>query len=437
MIRVHSPYLTSEIESYYRLHRIDLSVLSAVNFRHFRFRLEDGSFYKVKRKIRDSESLQRYLARKAPIDVYYSTACWLNPHLLGSRIQKDVLKNIMISCDLVFDIDQGAAKIRNLEDARRQAIALNEFLESKGIKVRYSAFSGNKGFHVICDDPWKNEILEQDSKKREAEAIEKRKKIIEETHKAGITFDEKVTRDPRRIIRLPGTINSKTGLACIPLSKMQLESKIRKIIKLAETYIAVTPRIPHRHAGDDMAFHACKIPGFMGRLGVRPKPEQGPCYSTFITNNIPHTTLKIPVLEFGCWKKIEQVISIIEKVQSQYHLGDVFLFSDGKKFTAFSVKAVTRRRVEKILLASGSLNYNVSKKYGCTYTRVGKSIDLNGKIARREPTLVKVIESDLLGQASRPHCEFLKSMGVKFGEQEMTLCGSGKEELELLHAVIE
>jgi DNA primase catalytic subunit len=431
------PLLRSRIRSYYRSSPIDLAVTSPVRFRHFRFRLEDGSFYKIKCKIRDSRDLRQYLVRKAPLDVYYSTACWLNPHALGSRVEKDVLKNLMISCDLAFDIDRGGKL--ELEDARQQAIAINEFLESKGISVRYSAFSGSKGFHVVCDDPWHDEITEENPRKRELEAIERRKRIVQEAKQEGIAFDEKVTVDTRRIIRLPGTINSKTGFVCTVLNKKELASGIYEIVKLARRHAISAPRIPLRKRVREMThdFIMGKIPGLVGRLGVRPAPEERPCFSTFITSNIPGTRLKIPVLEFGGWRKVEEIAGVIKKVQSQYGIGDVFIFGDGNRFSALSLKAVSRRRVEKILFAAGSMNLNACKKYGCTFMRVGKSVGMNGKVTCREPELIRVLESDLRGQASRPHFEFLSSLGVKVSGEKVEFCGAGRERLELVHAVIE
>jgi DNA primase catalytic subunit len=432
-----SPLLRSQIKSYYKSNPVDLATTPPVKFRHFRFRLEDTSFYKVKCKIRDSRDLREHLVKKAPLDVYYSTACWLNPHILGSRVEKDVLKNLIISCDLAFDIDRGG-KLK-LEDARQQAIRMNEFLESKGISVRYSAFSGSKGFHVVCDDPWNDEITEENPRKRESEAIERRKRIVQEAKEKGIVFDEKVTVDTRRIIRLPGTINSKTGSICTVLNKKELESDIYEIIKLARRHAISAPRIPLRRRVREMThdFIMGKIPGLRGRLGVRPTPEEKPCYSTFITNNIPGTRLKIPMLEFGAWRKIEEITSVIKKVQGQYGLGDVFIFDDGNRFTAFSLKAVSRRRAEKILFAAGSMNLNACKKYGCTFMRVGKTVGMNGKVTRREPELIRVFQSDLRGQASRTHFEFLSSLGVKASGEKMEFCGARKEKLELVHAVIE
>ena len=220
--------IPSMIRSYYRSHSVDLTSIPELNFRHFRFRLPNGSFYKVKRKIHDSSDFQKTLIENEPLDVYYSTASWLNPHLLASKLDKDILKNIMLACDLAFDIDVNE-DVKTLEVARVHAVAINDFLDSKGIKVRYSAFSGSKGFHVVCDDPWREEIAEEDPRKREMLATEKRKEIIQEAKESGIHFDGKVTIDTRRIIRVPGTIHSKTGLLCSfgHLSKARESSQAR------------------------------------------------------------------------------------------------------------------------------------------------------------------------------------------------------------------
>jgi DNA primase catalytic subunit len=426
--------LQDQIESFYKSNIIDLQLIPEVKFRHFRFRLLDGYFYKVKRKIRNSADLQKCLAEVTPLDVYYSTACWLNPHLISSKLDKDILKNIYISCDLSFDIDV-SNKVNNLGEAKHQAIAVNDFLASKGFKIRYSAFSGSKGFHIVCDDPWKDENAEMEPKKRELKAVEDRKKLVKEAKDNKIIFDEKVTVDTRRIIRLPGTINSKTGLICTPLSRKELESDTETILKLAARDDVTALRIPQKR--EMTAPSANKISGFLGRLGVRPKPKENINYSTFYTNNIPETILKIPIIEFEGWMQREKVYSIIEKAQRQYGLGDVHVFKDDEKYWVVSIKALSQRRIEKILQFTGSTNLNQCKKYGCTYARVGKSIGVNGEVIQSEPILIKTITSELRGQASRTHLELFQSLGIPINQKNITLCGAGKEKLELIHAIIE
>ena len=422
----------SKLRSFYESVKLDIATTPSLNFRHFRFRLEDGSFYKVKRKVRSLEALRKYLVRMAPLDVYYSTACWLNPELLGSRVDSDLLKNIMLSCDLAFDIDAGR-ELETLEDARRQTVMLTEFLASEGIKIRYCSFSGSKGFHVICEDPWKD-ISRENPRERETEAIQKRKCLISKAKAKGLVFDEKVTVDPRRIIRLPGTLNSSTGYVCTVLSQEQMRSSIVEILKYLRSQSSIAPWI---QIGDDSVFQTAKSMGFRAAGGVRPKPQSRLYYSIFLTSNIPKTRLKIPVLEFDCQWRMKNILSVARRVQEKYGLGNLYVLSDGDKISAISLKAVCRRRVEKILFAAGSLNLSQSKKYGCTYTRVGTSLNSDGTIARREPQLIMTLRSKLKGQASRPHAECLASMGIRIDREMTTFCGPGKEGLELIHAAME
>lgn len=435
------PLLTPEIiRSYYESATVDLSVVSKINFRHFRFRLADGLFYKVPRKIRVWSDLKKQFLKKLPFDVYYSVACWLNPHKLGSRTQGKILENIFISSDLVFDIDVNGEEIQNLEQARKQAIGLKNLLISKDFDVRYLAFSGSKGFHVVSNNPWDNEKGFEDPTKREKDAIEKRKQIVKEARAEGLFFDEKVTIDTRRIIRLPGTIHSKTGLACTVLNDSQARLDMDKIFKLATVNNIIAPRIPRVGENDQGSLlrRPAKSMGEKeGRLGVRPALKSDKYFSTFMTNNIPKTQLKIPILEIGKWRSIDSVCRIVAEVQERYGIGDVFLFDDEDKWVAFSIKAVSRRRIEKILFNAGSLNLNQSRKYGCTYFRVGSSVGLDGNVIQPAPKLVKILRSEMRGEVSRPHFEFLSSMGIKVRANEHRLCGPGKDKLELIHSVME
>jgi len=432
------PWLTPEIiKSYYESTTIDLSVLSKINFRHFRLRLADGTFYKIARKIRSWKDLKQQLLNNLPLDVYYSSSCWLNPHKLGSRTEGKILKNIMISCDLVFDVDVNGEQIQSLEQARKEAVSIENFLLSKKINTRYLAFSGSKGFHVVSNDPWNENAGIEDPVKREKNAIEKRKEIVKEAKAQGLSFDEKVTIDTRRIIRLPGTINSKTGLTCTVLSHRQMKLDIKKIFKLVAANSTITPRIPNIGEDDQGLRPAKSLRDNNGRLGVRPPLTNQHYFSTFITNNIPNTQLKIPILEIGKWKSITAVCRLLQKIQNQYGIGDVFIFDDQDRYVAFSLKAVSRRRLEKILFNAGSLNLNACKKYGCTYFRVGSSIGLDGNVLQPAPKLIKVLKSDLHGQVSKPHFEFLVSVGINVEAPQQMLCGPTKDKLELIHSVME
>jgi len=146
---------------------------------------------------------------------------------------------------------------------------------------------------------------------------------------------------------------------------------------------------------------------------------------------------RIPILEIGKWKSMNAVYRIVAKIQKRYGIGDVFLFDDQDKYVAVSLKAVSRRRLEKILFNSDSLNLNACRKFGCTYFRVGSSIGIDGSVIQPAPKLIEILQSDLRGQASRPHFEFLASVGIKVEASEHDLCGPSKDKLELIHGIME
>ena len=94
------------IRKYYKEAVLDLSPITDVKHRHFRFRLRSGRFLKVQDKIRDEDALKRWLIRYSPLDVYYSVSTWLNPEILGPRVNTPLLANILIYSDIAFDIDR-------------------------------------------------------------------------------------------------------------------------------------------------------------------------------------------------------------------------------------------------------------------------------------------------------------------------------------------
>jgi hypothetical protein len=289
---------------------------------------------------------------------------------------------------------------------------------------------------VVCNDPWKLEGFE-DPVKRERDALEKRKQIVQDILSNGNFFDKKVTIDTRRIIRLPGTINSKTGLICTVLDENQLNFDMGKIFKLATNDRILAPRIPQIEEDDQGLRPAKSLRENDGRLGVRPPLENHNYFSTFITNNIPKTQLKVPILEIPKWKSLRTVHSIILKIQKRYGVGNFYLFDDQDRYVALGLKAVSRRRLEKILFNSNSLNLNASMKYGCTYFRVGSSVGLDGRIIQSAPKFLKILPADLHGQVSRPHFEFLLSVGLKAEMSSSNFCGPTKEALEIIHGVME
>jgi DNA primase catalytic subunit len=213
--------MTDPIRAYYQHHLPNLSPITDLSHRHFRILLPRGTFLKIPDRIRSPELLQGWLTRYRPADVYYSTSCWLAPENLGRREGTPLSDNILLSSDIAFDIDRSLFSVDNLEDARLDTLRLLTFCRDEDLPVKYIAFSGSKGFHVICADTVRYDAA--DPRVREDLAKARRKEILARVPEEGIDVDPRITPDTRRIIRVPGTIDSKTGYLCTVLNREQLD----------------------------------------------------------------------------------------------------------------------------------------------------------------------------------------------------------------------
>jgi DNA primase small subunit len=150
-----------------------------------------------------------------------------------------------------------------LEDAKEEANKLIDVLERElGLKPRRVVFSGNRGFHVHVSD---EEALALGAKERrelvnylkaagfdptrfEAK-LGRRRVVVYEEEVAGnllrirqgvedpralkVEIDEVVTQDVHRLIRMPGSLNGKTGLVALPLTTQDLGKEVETIVDRA------------------------------------------------------------------------------------------------------------------------------------------------------------------------------------------------------------
>ena len=426
--------MTNEIRKYYREARVDLGCISDLSFRHFRFMLKNGRFQKINDRIRNEEILRKWLLVYSPLDVYYSTSCFLKPEILGRRELTPLSANLFLSSDIVFDIDRSPFSKRNLEKARKETLNLIDFLEQKNYEIKYLAFSGSKGFHAVFKDPYRYE--ENDPLKREDLAKDKRKSIIQMIQSEGMEVDEKITIDTRRIIRVPGTINSKTGFLCTTLSKNQIDKPVGEILKYVPRVKINAPMISTL-GNENMLCIIRKIPGPFNRIGVRLGPKY--CYASFLTNCVPGIKRSIPFFEFPLNQstKIKKIENKLAEIQCNYNLSDIYLFKSESKITAISLRTFQLRRLEKIIKASSSINYNSLVKYKQLFFRVGSKKDHKRRILEDSPKYVKTIKADEDKNSnfiSKPHLSFFKSFDIPMRWYRFM---HGKGDVFLVYAIIE
>lgn len=129
--------------------------------------------------------------------------------------KSEIRKQSAIIDTLPFDLDS-----TDLNKSFKECRKLVKFLQGKGTTPRIY-FSGAKGFHIYIDFP-PVELQHSAAIKRLGIQLSERLKLK--------TYDQKIW-ELSRVIRLPFTINTKTGYRCTPLSldllfKLDLNSLI-------------------------------------------------------------------------------------------------------------------------------------------------------------------------------------------------------------------
>ena len=365
--------------------------------------------------------------------MYYSTSCWLSPETLGRREGTPLSGNIFLSSDIVFDIDRSPFSCANLESARNDTLRLLAFCYDEHLPVRYIAFSGSKGFHVVCNDTVR--YPDPDPRVREDRAKARRREILSRVQAAGITVDPRITTDTRRIIRVPSTINSKTGYCCTILSAEELERPIREILKYIPRVMLDTPLIPA--TGDDSSLRGYRIISWLcHRLGVRSKPHPSVTYATFLINAVPGIERQVPVFTYPPWRSQLKVEGELLRLQQEYGLSDIYLYRSETGFSAICLRTFPLRRLEKILKKSTSTNTGTLLKYHQLFFRVGQKKDSEGNVAAGAPVHVKTLPAGSVGNyhfVSRPHYRFLADF-LPLPEYPRM---HGEGEVFLTHAVTE
>jgi hypothetical protein len=209
-------------------------ICSEINwkFRHIRYVDSFGIFKKARQKFRTKQLVLKFLKQKKYLDAYYSVAEFANPHKIGPRLEEKQYIERFLKMDLFFDIDFDEFSFKkNITLAMNETKKLLKIGKQKGWEIKYIAFSGSKGFHVCYKDPWK--YKKEKPFERENEATKKREKLVK-LLKPKIKFDYKITSDSRRIVRIPGTFNSKSGYKCSVISQDLLDLPVEKFLSKIE-----------------------------------------------------------------------------------------------------------------------------------------------------------------------------------------------------------
>ncbi|MDW5562391.1 MAG: hypothetical protein SA339_04120 [Methanomassiliicoccus sp.] len=395
-----------QLKEYYLRHPPDLGLITDLNKRHFRFLLPSGRFIKIRDVIRSPADLQRWLLDLKPMDVYYSTSTYLNPTAVTPRPKNDAdywgPGNIVLGNDIAFDLDRQPLSLLNLERGRKDAVRLLDLMQGRDHRLKYAAFSGSKGFHLLFEDLEAHS--EPDFRARERAIIEKRKALVGEIAGEGIKVDAAVTIDTRRIIRLPGTVNSKTGYCCCRLPEEQLRS-------------------PVAHWIDDVAClpgHR-KIPRFVLKNPLKMNDGRNAGaevygFTTFITSSVLGTKGRHAVLMSLPKGPLDAVARRMRRAQAEYELTDIYLFELPHSYQAICLKTVQRNRYQKILDFVHSPLANQLRRYDRVSLRMGPLVGPDMRELEPPARFVTLLECSPevrnTNFVSRGHMSFLRKHGL-------------------------
>ena len=201
-------------------------ILRNSQFRQYKLRKND-KWYIIRKKIRSSEQLLRYIEKMQPTDVYQTVSWWLNPNSLsGKRANlpkyngknktqikyariNHFLNNIFLGSDYIMDFDDKDYKAG--QDEGRSNLQLAKLkLQELGFKEFLTMRTG-KGYQLLVMDF--NEWAKKDMKAvmprdREDFYLSKMRTLTKILLASKIKWDYGVSVDTRRIFRVPNSVHN-------------------------------------------------------------------------------------------------------------------------------------------------------------------------------------------------------------------------------------
>jgi len=239
-----------------------------VERREFALQLPSGSFIRHLR-FSAEEDARRAAARHGAVAAYHSVAVYEYPDV------EDMEGKKMLGVDLFFDLDVKGDNVReSLAKALEYGAALVDTLVEElgiprpSIKV---AYSGNRGVHVYADDERARTLTDKDARRLLAQYVTtsvlraphlppseaapdpcslapygicRRILFWEAGLPAGVPpehLDFQVVVDTHRLVRIPGSLNPKTGYTCALLPSLDVD--VDEVLDLAKPLKDTTVKV--------------------------------------------------------------------------------------------------------------------------------------------------------------------------------------------------
>lgn len=205
------------IHEYY--YNVESSVFDCIDwkFRHFKFKKISGGFMRILDSISRPEQLLFQLRKHCPVDAYFSPVKWLDPVMVNKTKQET---DIMLNFPLFIDVDKQDQNPPTWYQTKMETDRLIAFIrETFELDPDLVVFSGKNGFHIYYWK-WPTKVLEKGLvRTRPTRFTKKRKKLVKLFFSNGFSLDKSVLTDPYRILRIPGSLSSKSLLKATVVTK--------------------------------------------------------------------------------------------------------------------------------------------------------------------------------------------------------------------------
>lgn len=397
------------IRSFYDTSLFEPKLPSNSKHRHYRFKTLSGVWVKVKKRIRTKKEFIETVRKLDGGDLYYTTSTWLNPDKIKTKNEEDVTKSILLQNDLVFDFDcEEPYSIQTLELARKSAwnvyVAMKKYEDQ--FKFDYASFTGKKGFRLSYTD-LKPE-LHNDPRKRIAQVTQYRKVFItellryieqlkkkREVYNINTKIDEEVTTNPLCVVRVLGSVHTKTGFVTQKINPKTLKNHTSTILEKINCIFTKRPGIPSMHDMNwEMTMDKESSPRPQPLLEGKDVAGLASSHSYFVSNKVITTKCHIPVLIYQ--KNQKNIKKELRKLQKRFKLGTLYLLHDANDLIVISLKLFQKKQVGKMLNTTSSRSKTTFKKYGEVF------FPFNIKYES------ELVSQDFSGQSSKSHKSFLE-----------------------------
>jgi len=322
-----------QLSEYYKTANFEL--LPSPNFRFFKFKLGNGE-WKFISYIQNAEQLRKYALRYLPTDIYQSVSLWLCP---SKRIENPRYKADKLFLNQVyvyFDLDGKTKLVKS--NAKKIISKLG-----KPYEIHKTGFKGVRLIYKKKDNT--NIVLPS----LRMEAIKKDREAVVKSLGRLKTLDKAITTNLMGVIRVVGSINSKSGEVCTKLTLNQLYN-------LPESRNAMTSQTDL-----NVGLRRSKNSG-KRRAGISLLPTY---HYTAIDNVVRgYKDRYVALLKFNELSKRK-----LKYIQYIYNQGDFYVFKDEHHYYAISPTAISKCRLEKIMQFCNSINNKTFQKYYSVFYR--------------------------------------------------------------------